>query len=904
MSKFLLLGFTLFFTIQFSLGCTHTARLTDTYGDGWNGGIVKVQVNGVDVLTNVGSTFTSGSGGAGVQDYTFSANAGDVITVIETAAGSWSTEMRVEILDGASLSILASHDPVSVIGTSVSGSCPSAMTIVSSTVTQSSTSSLTNCSSNSQIIRLEIVTSGSGSPKSVTQIQTNFTGTAIAGNIGSAKIYATGTSSTFSTSTLFGSGTASATTYSINGTQVLSAGTNYFWLTYNLNNTGTLGNTVDAVISQYTASAVNYTGMAVTNPAGTRTISICVAPGGVYSGLETWVKADVGITGTTPITAVSNNNSSGTAIVLNGSPNLNTTSTTYNYNPYIDLTAPVGLLSDGAAANRQFFKLSGYDGILGLNFTSMFWVFNLTDLSRTYSHVATVENVTNSTPANGTLHGDADVLGTTASIMQEGYDVTDFGISAPAGTWQRNGSNIVSNSNHLTSKQILSTSCTTGGSTTLNRFFGGQRDLWDPNTFAGHPRDCKGPAAELIGYTTAITATERQKIHTYLAIKYGSTLGSNYLSTSGSTIFTNSGSYINNIIGIGRDDAEALYQKQSHNDDDSVRFYISSLTSSNSLNTGTFSSDVSYVVSGANLGRLKSTNAAIAEIPGSCGVYHRIEREWKITKTNFSGSVNMDVKLSSSSLPGSVTVSQLCLLVDDDGNFSNGGTTCYSNGDGSGIVFTYTNPLITISGISSTVLANNTTKYITIASLNTLTPLPIELIDFEANLNERKTVDVSWSSLTEINNDYYTIERSTDTESWKQIEVLDGAGNSMSLLSYKTNDKTPVYGNNYYRLKQVDFDGQYKYSETINVTIEGAFKIQIFPIPANNSLSIIGNELDLKTIKIFNSLGQEIDYSYLSSFEDFIEIDVSILTEGFYFIQINSGFESEKYKIVISHINN
>ncbi len=901
MLKFAILSPILFFTPQFIHACTHTARLTDTYGDGWNGGIVKIQVNGVDVLTNVGATFTSGSGGAGVQDYTFSANAGDVIAVIETAAGSWSTEMRVEILDGASLSILAAHDPVSGAGTTVAGSCPSPMSIVSSTVTQSSTSSLTNCSSNSQIVRLEIVTSGAGSPKSVTQIQTNFTGTAIAGNISLAKIYSTGTSSTFSTTTLFGTGTASATTYNINGSQVLSAGTNYFWLTYNLNNTGTIGNTVDAVISQYTASAVNYTDMTVTNPAGTRTISICVAPGGVYTGLETWVKADAGITGTTPITAVSNINSSGTAIVLNGSPNLNTTATTYNYNPYIDFTAPVGLLSNGAATNRQFLKLSGYDGILGLNYTSMFWVFNLTDLSRISTHIATVDNVTNATPANGTFHGDVDAGGTIAAIMQESYDITDFGVSSPAGTWQRNGGNIVSNTIHTTSKQILSSSCTTGGSATLNRFFGGQRDLSDPNTFSGHPRDCKGPAAELIGYTSSITSTERQKIHSYLAIKYGTTIGSNYLSTTGSTIYSYSGSYINNIIGIGRDDAEALYQKQSHNDDDSVRFYLGSLSSSNSSNVGTFSSDVSYLLSGANTGKLKSTTASTAEIPGTCGVITRLEREWKVTKTNISESVNMDVKLSSASLPGSVTVSQLCLLVDDDGNFSNGGTACYSNGDGSGIVFTYSNPLITITGISSSIIANNTTKFITIASLNVITPLPVELIDFNVNLTDRKTVDIKWTTLTEINNDYFKVEKSTDTEIWVEIEKVDGAGNSFSLLNYISEDKTPVFGNNYYRLKQVDFNGEYRYSEIKNINITATAEIQIFPIPANNSIFLIGNDMDTKSVHLINSVGQEINYSILASFSDFIEIDVENLIDGVYFIQINLGSELKNYKIIINH---
>ncbi len=792
-----------------SFSCTHTIRLTDTFGDGWNGGRVKVQVNGADVLTDLGSTFTSGSGGAGVQDYTFSANAGDVIAVIETTAGSYPAEMRAEILDGLSYSILVAHDPVSGAGTTVTGSC-AAMSISSSTVVQSSSASISNCSSNVQIVCLQIVTVGASSPKSVTQIQTNLTGTAVAGNISSSKIYYTGLSSTFATTTLFGSGTISASTYNIDGTQSLSNGTNYFWLIYNLNNTGTVGATLDAIISQYTASAVNYTDMSTTNPAGTRAITICLAPGGVSTGLESWLKADAGITGTTPITAISNRNTSGTALVLNGSPNLNNTATTYNYNPYIDLTAPAATLSDGLATTRQFFQLSGYSGFLGLNYTSLFWVFNLTDLTRTNTHITTVENVTNGTAGNGNLHGFS--VGGVAAIFDSGYDATDFGSGAPAATWQRNGTNVTYNAVHTTTKQILSASCTSGQSTTCNVFYGGQRDQVDPNSFAGHPRDCKGPAAELIGYTTSITATERQKIHSYLAIKYGITLSTNYLSSGGGTIFTTSGTYTSNIIGLGRDDTDELYQKQTHNDDDTVRFYLSSLASTNAANAGTIASDVSFFVSGANTGKLKRTTTSTAEMPAGCSLYSRLEREWKITKTNFTETVIMDVKLSTGATPASVTVSQLRLLVDDDGDFSNGGTTCYYNGDGSGIVFTYSNPLITVSGISTTHIANNSTAYITIASNNSATPLPVELNTFTAEKLSKGNL-LKWTTASELNNDFFTIEKLADSTQFESVGIVDGAGNSNQLMEYSLLDNNVRNIINYYRLKQTDFNGDYVYSD-------------------------------------------------------------------------------------------
>ena len=542
-------------------GCNHTVRLTDTFGDGWNGGIVKVQVNGVDVLTNLGSTLTSGYG---PLDFTFSAATGATITVIETAGGSYPGEMRVEVFDGGGTSIIGQHDPSSG-GTSGTGNCPPPMSLTGATVTQSSSASVARCALNQQIVCLEVTTTGVTSPITLTQIQTNVSGTSGTAALSGADIYFTGTSSTFSTTSLFGSSASPSTsTYNINGSQVLASGVNYFWLVYDFNNSGTIGTTIDGLITQFTAGAVNYTSattpaISSTNPAGTRALIMCTAPGGVNTGLETWVKADGGII---------NQASAGNSITANGSPAINSTSTSYNYNPYIDFTAPTGVYTaNGADANRQFLKISGYNGVTGVEFRSLFWACNMTDLTRTYTHLATTDDITHSAPSS-CLHGH--ISGASAALNDPGYDVNDFGSSAASGTWKRNGSSLATVEIHTTNKQILSAWSSAGGGTTLNRFFGGQRDHMS-NGFMGSPRDWKGPAAELIGYTTKVTATERQKIHSYLAVKYGVTLTEDYLSTGGGTIYSTTAPYNLNIIGIGRDDAEGLTQKQSHQDDDTVR---------------------------------------------------------------------------------------------------------------------------------------------------------------------------------------------------------------------------------------------------------------------------------------------------------------------------------------------
>ncbi|MBK9423627.1 MAG: hypothetical protein IPN54_05800 [Bacteroidetes bacterium] len=89
------------------------------------------------------------------------------------------------------------------------------------------------------------------------------------------------------------------------------------------------------------------------------------------------------------------------------------------------------------------------------------------------------------------------------------------------------------------------------------------------------------------------------------------------------------------------------------------------------------------------------------------------------------------------------------------------------------------------------------------------TPLPVELLYFNAfKYNEQ--VKVEWVTATEINNDYYIVERSSDGTDFEMVEVVPGAGNSNFLINYFIFDKDPFSGKSYYRLKQVDFDGAIK----------------------------------------------------------------------------------------------
>ena len=112
--------------------------------------------------------------------------------------------------------------------------------------------------------------------------------------------------------------------------------------------------------------------------------------------------------------------------------------------------------------------------------------------------------------------------------------------------------------------------------------------------------------------------------------------------------------------------------------------------------------------------------------------------------------------------------------------------------------------------------------------------LPIELIDFNAIMNEDR-VEVSWTTASEINNDYFIVERSEDAMDWVEVIKVSGAGHSVSIIDYFEIDNEPLRGLSYYRLTQVDFDGK---QETFNIIpVENAIKgegiMNIYPNPVN-----------------------------------------------------------------------
>lgn len=134
--------------------------------------------------------------------------------------------------------------------------------------------------------------------------------------------------------------------------------------------------------------------------------------------------------------------------------------------------------------------------------------------------------------------------------------------------------------------------------------------------------------------------------------------------------------------------------------------------------------------------------------------------------------------------------------------------------------------------------------------------LPVELLDFMAYA-EGKHVQLEWHTAREVNNDYFTIERSKDGINFNDIGRMEGAGTYEGISNYKFLDTQPIAGLNYYRLRQVDFDGTSSYSELRLVDFEGGESLTVYPNPTSGILYFNTSEAP-EDIRIIDAKGMVI----------------------------------------------
>ena len=173
--------------------------------------------------------------------------------------------------------------------------------------------------------------------------------------------------------------------------------------------------------------------------------------------------------------------------------------------------------------------------------------------------------------------------------------------------------------------------------------------------------------------------------------------------------------------------------------------------------------------------------------------------------------------------------------------------------------------------------------------------LPIELIDFFA-LSKEHEVECSWLTASELNSDYYLIQRSPDGFVWEDLGKVLAAGNSNDLLSYSYIDDRPLSNISYYRLKQVDLDGQFEYSDVKSVNRDSKLSA-VYPNPTQNWANIRFEEKQ-ESVQIVNALGQVIDAQSQAWFDSTYRFNIANQPDGVYFVILWDGTKKEVKRFV------
>ena len=170
--------------------------------------------------------------------------------------------------------------------------------------------------------------------------------------------------------------------------------------------------------------------------------------------------------------------------------------------------------------------------------------------------------------------------------------------------------------------------------------------------------------------------------------------------------------------------------------------------------------------------------------------------------------------------------------------------------------------------------------------------VPVGLLNFNASVQGDGTVVLNWQTVSEKDNDHFTVERSKEGYSWEVVDKIKGAGNSQSLQGYGTADTNPLMGLSHYRLKQTDYDGRFSYSwvRAVIVNILNDQGIKIYPNPAQDRLFVAGKVHEIMDVRLYNPLGQEVTQSLKMKFSNdgVLEIDLTGLAKGIYLLSTTS----------------
>lgn len=277
-----------------------------------------------------------------------------------------------------------------------------------------------------------------------------------------------------------------------------------------------------------------------------------------------------------------------------------------------------------------------------------------------------------------------------------------------------------------------------------------------------------------------------------------------------------------------------------------------------------------------------------SQLDHTSGVEH-----WSLTSTSATPAVTLYWKNSVRS--GILNISDIIIAQWEDCSgtpkWVHKGGTATDDGGGAGHV-------------SSSIPFTAYSTKITFGTKKNTNPLPVDLITFTADC-ENDGVLLKWSTATETNNDYFTLEKSSNASDWYEIAKVPGAGNSNQLMHYAFTDRSLQFGTVYYRLKQTDFDGSTDVFSPIDIKCadENDMNVTIYPNPFKQEIYIaVDNYLSADAeIGVYDMIGNKITsqtFDYIDNHRMYASFDLSKLACGMYFVEVGSDGFSKKFKII------
>ena len=177
--------------------------------------------------------------------------------------------------------------------------------------------------------------------------------------------------------------------------------------------------------------------------------------------------------------------------------------------------------------------------------------------------------------------------------------------------------------------------------------------------------------------------------------------------------------------------------------------------------------------------------------------------------------------------------------------------------------------------------------------------LPIDLISFTGELVSGN-VELEWVVASQINNEYFKIEKSLNCEQWEEVSRIPGAGNSNTQMDYKIYDEKPYDGISYYRLSQTDYDGKSETFNPISIIYDKPIKLSINPNPVKEELHLYLEETlrGVTNLTIFNTKGQKVyNKSFIGDYK-VLHLNVDRYKKGYYLLEVDHNQRKGTLKFI------